>query len=155
VKAEISAFDGAILAASFGAPNAVIFGSWGTPRTRTFAEATSMGEGLVKHVECGSCRACCKGSMVILQPEDDRDSYQWVWFTPTGKDERLPILAHQPNGDCVYLGPDGCTIHERHPVICRRFDCAEIYAAVKHLNPPLDGILTAGKRQLEMREEKI
>lgn len=28
-----------------------------------------------------------------------------------------------PEGNCVYLGEGGCTIHDRAPVICRVFDC--------------------------------
>ena len=36
----------------------------------------------------------------------------------------LQALAHKPNGDCVYLGEKGCTIHERRPAVCRAYDCA-------------------------------
>jgi len=39
---------------------------------------------------------------------------------------RGPILKRHPNGDCVYLGADGCTIHDRAPVICRIFDCRRL-----------------------------
>jgi uncharacterized protein len=30
-------------------------------------------------------------------------------------------------GECIYLGRDGCTIHDRAPAICRAFDCREIF----------------------------
>lgn len=36
-------------------------------------------------------------------------------------------IDHHANGDCVYLGPDGCTIHERAPYLCRIFDCRDAY----------------------------
>jgi Fe-S-cluster containining protein len=40
---------------------------------------------------------------------------------------RGPILRRKPNGDCHYLGADGCTIHDRTPVVCRVFDCRGAY----------------------------
>ena len=33
------------------------------------------------------------------------------------------MIAHKPNGDCVYLGESGCTIHEKRPRMCREMDC--------------------------------
>lgn len=36
-------------------------------------------------------------------------------------------LAHKPNADCLYLGPEGCTIHAWRPNLCRIFDCRLYY----------------------------
>jgi Fe-S-cluster containining protein len=36
-------------------------------------------------------------------------------------------LAHRANGDCVYLGDNGCTIHDRAPTVCRLFDCRTLF----------------------------
>ncbi len=36
-------------------------------------------------------------------------------------------LAQRENGDCVYLGTDGCTIYERRPSVCRGFDCRAVF----------------------------
>ena len=36
-------------------------------------------------------------------------------------------LRRMPNGDCVYLGERGCTIHGRAPHVCQRFDCRELF----------------------------
>jgi len=33
------------------------------------------------------------------------------------------MLAHTPDGDCVYLGEAGCTIHDHAPALCRAADC--------------------------------
>lgn len=44
----------------------------------------------------------------------------------TGEPGRM--LQHKPNGDCVYLGETGCTIHGRAPAICQEFDCRKIFA---------------------------
>jgi len=36
------------------------------------------------------------------------------------------MIAHLPNGDCVYLGDNGCTIHGRAPALCRAADCRSV-----------------------------
>jgi hypothetical protein len=80
-------------------------------------------------VPCNGCRACCQGELLILHPElgDVPASYlhEAVAHPLTGK----PALAlqHKPNGDCIYLGETGCTIHHRAPAICREFDCRKFF----------------------------
>jgi Fe-S-cluster containining protein len=32
-------------------------------------------------------------------------------------------LKRRDNGDCIYLGEAGCTIYDRRPSVCRKFDC--------------------------------
>lgn len=80
-------------------------------------------------VPCGPCRLCCR-LMTPLLPEkgDDVSSYQTAMCYTPGKVPYL-ILDRHPNGDCVYLGPDGCTIHDRAPWTCRTFDCRALFAA--------------------------
>ncbi len=53
------------------------------------------------------------------------DSYRHqVAEGPEGK----PVfLLETTNGACVYLGPSGCTIYERRPLLCRTFDCRKHY----------------------------
>lgn len=36
------------------------------------------------------------------------------------------MLAHKPNGECVYVEEGGCSIHERAPSLCRSADCRSI-----------------------------
>jgi Fe-S-cluster containining protein len=72
----------------------------------------------ITKIDCGSCRACCKNTMVAMVDGDDPSL---AWITGPGG---LPVLDQKPNGDCVYLGDRGCTIHGRHPAMCRMFDCA-------------------------------
>lgn len=85
-------------------------------------------------VPCGACRQCCQGnSIVILLPDegDDVESYEHevieLEASRLGPLDHLAgrgaILKSKENGDCVYLGPEGCTIRDRAPVICRAFDC--------------------------------
>ena len=37
------------------------------------------------------------------------------------------LLATKENGECIYLGPSGCTIYDRRPLLCRSFDCRKHY----------------------------
>jgi Fe-S-cluster containining protein len=37
------------------------------------------------------------------------------------------VLLHKPNGDCMYLGTNGCTIYDRAPAVCKSFDCRAMY----------------------------
>jgi len=37
------------------------------------------------------------------------------------------VLECGGTGECIYLGRDGCTIHDRAPAICRAFDCRDLF----------------------------
>ena len=74
-------------------------------------------------VPCGSCRLCCQRTAVMLV-----DGVDQIAEYETTEEHGARFLCLQPNGDCVYLGPDGCTIHERAPYMCRIFDCRAQHA---------------------------
>ena len=81
-------------------------------------------------VPCGSCTECCRSNQgLFLHPDrgDDVASYevQARADPPTGKPVHL--LATNEHGACVYLGPSGCTIYSRRPLLCRTFDCRKHY----------------------------
>jgi hypothetical protein len=38
------------------------------------------------------------------------------------------MIAHKPNGECVYLKDGGCSIHDGAPSLCRVADCRSIAA---------------------------
>lgn len=73
------------------------------------------------NVPCNGCTACCKGQRIILGP-DEEHGYRFE-FTRRGDGLVEMMLAHKPNGDCIYLGQHGCTIHGQAPHACREFDC--------------------------------
>lgn len=76
-------------------------------------------------VPCNGCTLCCrKWHMVALKPEHGDDPSQYQTIVHGG----IVMLAFKENGDCVYLGPEGCTIHERAPVVCKTFDCRVVFA---------------------------
>lgn len=77
------------------------------------------------HVPCNGCTLCCQGDAIRLLPEDRAPDYQ------TAAHPYLPgalMLAHKPNGECLYLGEAGCTIHGRAPSLCRSADCRSLAA---------------------------
>ncbi len=107
----------------------------------------------MSNVPCNGCRACCRYEMIPLQDGDDPRMYEHrVITTPIGD---LAVLKRQPNGDCIYLGVDGCTIHGRAPVVCRAFDCRAWYAMqtsaerrVLKRDPGSRDVVLAGKARL-------
>lgn len=62
-------------------------------------------------------------------PGDDATLYQ---TEPHVRFKGVLMLAHKPNGECFYLGPSGCTIHDRAPTQCRTMDCRNIAKVITH-----------------------
>jgi uncharacterized protein len=78
-------------------------------------------------VPCGSCTLCCRTLIVPLALEEF-EQYDWVWVIRKDTGEKLGrALRRRANGDCVYLGERGCSIHGRAPHVCMRFDCRELF----------------------------
>lgn len=79
-------------------------------------------------VPCGPCHACCRHELIVLLPDegDIVESYDHVVMFIPGAGE-TPYLRQKKNGECIYLGRDGCTIHQRRPHICKIFDCRMFY----------------------------
>ncbi len=108
-------------------------------------------------VPCKGCTACCRRERIILSSEhgDDPKRYQVV-PSRKGDGEVYWMLAHKPNGDCIYLTDAGCSIHGRAPYACRKFDCRMwllgFPEAMQELLTPddLDGeVVKAAKARLE------
>lgn len=114
-------------------------------------------------VPCAGCTLCCRRDALILHPEegDDPGQYETTPTTHPFTGEPVLMLAHKPNGDCVYLDrATGCTIHERAPAICRSFDCRGLYRSLLENSTRKErremiqrgvvskGILEAGRKRL-------
>ncbi len=65
----------------------------------------------------------------MLSPEagDIAELYETEDVHDHRRNRMAKALAHKPNGDCIYLGPQGCTIHTWWPSLCRIFDCRLYY----------------------------
>jgi hypothetical protein len=77
----------------------------------------------MKQVPCNGCTLCCQGDAIRLESEDLKMNYQTEPhpYIPGGL-----MLAHKPNGECVYLDDRGCSIHGRAPSLCRIADCRSL-----------------------------
>lgn len=94
-----------------------------------------MSEAAQHVVPCGSCHHCCTHEWIFLKPEqgDVAALYDTVDIVNPSTGRPGKALAHKPNGDCIYLGATGCTIHGRHPAVCRDFDCRRFFLGVNQL----------------------
>lgn len=79
-------------------------------------------------VPCNGCTLCCRRDMIMILPEegDDLESYEHEIRTIPGVGS-IATVKKGANGFCIYLGENGCTIHERAPTICKTFDCRDLY----------------------------
>lgn len=77
-------------------------------------------------VGCGDCVLCCKHSLVpMIDGRDDVSTYETIRIG------QMRVLAIKKNGDCVYLGDKGCTIHHRRPTVCRSYSCVNHIVTLK------------------------
>ena len=78
-------------------------------------------------VPCNGCTVCCRGRAIRpLYPErgDVVEDYEHQYV------RGVPALAWSEGGDCIYVGSDGCTIHDRRPSLCRGYDCRIEYLSL-------------------------
>ena len=80
-----------------------------------------------KVVPCNGCTLCCQGDAIRLEPEDRPSDYL---TEPHPYIRGALMLAHKPNGECIYLGEHGCTIHDRAPSLCQSADCRSVAASI-------------------------
>lgn len=80
----------------------------------------SLGSSL--EVPCAGCTLCCHKQDVPLVAGDDLTLRSRI-IEIGGR--KFAALDRRPDGACVYLGPEGCTVYERRPKLCRAFDCRE------------------------------
>lgn len=105
-------------------------------------------------LDCGSCRKCCQNDPLIVLTEAD-DPARYRCHEIKGG---LYALDRKPNGDCIYLGEQGCTIWGRHPQICRVFDCAAFVKRMDEgvfdaIGPRVDNqVAREGRRRLKQLE---
>lgn len=79
------------------------------------------------NVPCNGCTRCCHNDLIRLLPSDDPTQYRTI---PHPYRRGAKALAHKPDGDCVYLGKNGCIIHATKPQMCREMDCRRIALAL-------------------------
>lgn len=80
------------------------------------------------NVPCNGCTKCCIGDSIFLHPEegDDVSQYRTVKARNPFSGNMDYMLERNPDGSCVYLTANGCSIHGKAPLICRKFDCRRL-----------------------------
>jgi hypothetical protein len=73
-------------------------------------------------LNCNGCRKCCLGDTIVLGPTDNPALYK-----TRRREDGAYVLRKKKDGNCLYLGPSGCTIQTTKPKLCRDFDC-RVYA---------------------------
>ncbi|HXX62239.1 MAG TPA: YkgJ family cysteine cluster protein [Bacteroidota bacterium] len=81
----------------------------------------------LREVPCNGCTLCCQGDAIRLEDAELSMGYK---TEPHPYVSGALMLAHSANGNCVYLGEGGCTIHDRSPLLCRSADCRSIAAKI-------------------------
>jgi Fe-S-cluster containining protein len=71
-------------------------------------------------VPCNGCTECCRGPNRKLVLEN------YTGELKTYRKNGKVHLANKSNGDCYYLGEEGCTVYDDRPDECRSFDCRAI-----------------------------
>lgn len=62
--------------------------------------------------KCQKCNSCCKKGMVTIP------AIEALWILKEIKANKLLIRPNNHDG-CVFLGKDGCQIHEFKPILCQ------------------------------------
>ena len=94
-------------------------------------------------VPCNGCTLCCHGDAIRLLPEDNERLYLTV---PHARMKGHLMLDHKTNGDCVYLGVSGCTIHDWKPRMCQAMDCRVIAQRITYTQARKTGIVIVWRR---------
>jgi uncharacterized protein len=92
-------------------------------------------EGEAFSYACLRCRRCCSDKRIQINP------YELARLA-RGRGERAAdfrerwtlegagvVLRQTPDGACVFLGPEGCTVHADRPLVCR------LYPVGRHISP--------------------
>jgi hypothetical protein len=77
-------------------------------------------------VPCGTCTLCCR-TLIVPLAHEEFEQYAWAWVVAPNGQRLGRALQRRPNGECVYLAENGCSIHGRAPHICQKFDCRELF----------------------------
>jgi Fe-S-cluster containining protein len=92
-------------------------------------------EGEAFSYACLRCRRCCSNKRIQINPYEAERLARGRGETTTAFRERWTldgqgvVLRQTPQGACVFLGPEGCTVHADRPLVCR------LYPVGRHISP--------------------
>lgn len=74
--------------------------------------------------DCATCAStCCRGWVVVVSAADVArlGGDGCVVPRPDLEPGHVGALKQTAAGACVFLGPDGCSVYDRRPEVCRTF----------------------------------
>lgn len=76
--------------------------------------------------QCNRCTRCCRDKRIRVNPYESYRLSRALGLDTTDFLARHTIeqgteLARTDDGRCVFLGPDGCTVHADRPLVCRLY----------------------------------
>jgi len=76
--------------------------------------------------ECNRCKRCCSDKRIRVNPYETYRLSRARGLSTTELLARHTTaqgteLARTADGRCVFLGPDGCTVHADRPLVCRLY----------------------------------
>ena len=74
-------------------------------------------------VPCGPCSACCRFAITPVSVEEQAREHYEAEVREVSGIGKAWTLKRRPDGSCVYLVENRCSIWERAPWTCRDFDC--------------------------------
>ena len=82
---------------------------------------------------CNRCLRCCRDKKIQINPYESARLAKNLDLTTTEFLHRYTtdngaFLKFKQNGDCRFLGPEGCLVHPDRPLVCR------LYPLSRHVN---------------------
>jgi Fe-S-cluster containining protein len=83
---------------------------------------------------CNACNRCCRNKAVRVNPYEilrlaRRLGLSTTEFLDRNTEAGGTVLRSKENGNCVFLGEHGCTVHPDRPLACRIYPLARWVAA--------------------------
>lgn len=74
---------------------------------------------------CRRCSRCCRNKLIQVNPYEiarlarNRGQSTGAFRAASTDDGAGNYLRREPDGTCIFLGPEGCTVHADRPLVCR------------------------------------
>jgi Fe-S-cluster containining protein len=86
-------------------------------------------EGIQEQIDCRQCANCCRVATARVTERDVDRLARHFRVKPerimadyvVGSDEEGFILKRRPEGDCVFLDGNDCTVYDARPDVCQRY----------------------------------
>lgn len=103
--------------------------------------------------KCQVCGACCSNKEIPVSPSEmkglaRRLNLSLEEFPGAYLEKRGTILRRKPDGSCIFLQPEGCSIYPERPLVCRLFplglivdEAGQEHYGIMPLHPDCLGVL--------------